>query len=67
MRAPDRILELLSREAPLSPQKIAEKLDLRISIVTSILTFLKQYGFVQYRGRGLYELPEDIKKLTATN
>lgn len=63
MTITDRILELLSRDAPLSPSKIAELLDLKIKSVTASLTFLRKFGFVQYhRGmRGFYELTESAK------
>ena len=61
----NRILELLSRDAPLSPTKIAEILNLKIKSVTAALTFLRKFGFVQYhRGmRGFYELTEEGRKI----
>jgi len=61
----EKILALLSKESPLGPANISEKLDMPITTVKSLLSIARKLGAVQYHKgiRGSYELTEHGKSL----
>jgi len=60
-----KILDLLSREGPLSPNQIANKLDMNPNTIRPTLSLMRRLGSLVRHFReipGVYEITEEGKK-----